>query len=357
MSKEQFIKQTFAYNVLTSSEVAELLQVSRQSINSYVREGLLEPFKNTQNGMLFYRPDIQNYLEESSKHIFRDTGKITHFSGNTRDSLKFYNDNKEYLDEVIAIFAYFDDFDAIMDGFYMRDDYFDYGELKALKCPSFILRDKLGKEMWLDGCNVGYVGEGPRGSIQIMKELGLTEDKCEKIEQYRVVKFLKNNNEWEEFLHNSLIDESPRRHIIGEPSARIFMYDNRLVLLQSDHAKWDANPLWLIEKYKVFIPNPVSISIFETNDQAKEYGYYFPSLTTYNEHLFKVIITDESGRQLWMNPNISTRTSIKKQEKIRNIIDYCGFEINDKSLLKRFLQWFDTEVNKTPPQPLYLLKK
>lgn len=58
-------------NILTTSEAAELLQVSRQRISLIVKNGDIIPIKNTSQGMLFFRSDIHEYkLNKDRRFMF-----------------------------------------------------------------------------------------------------------------------------------------------------------------------------------------------------------------------------------------------------------------------------------------------
>ena len=58
-------KVTFINNeILTTNEVAEILQLSRQQVLNLVTDGKLSVVKKTSKGNLFLREDILNYLKE-----------------------------------------------------------------------------------------------------------------------------------------------------------------------------------------------------------------------------------------------------------------------------------------------------
>ncbi|XRD24035.1 helix-turn-helix domain-containing protein [Lysinibacillus fusiformis] len=57
-SKEEFIKLVQT-EILTSSEVLEELQISRQSLNSLVKRGKLIPIKELPRDRMFLREDVE----------------------------------------------------------------------------------------------------------------------------------------------------------------------------------------------------------------------------------------------------------------------------------------------------------
>ncbi|WP_346235749.1 helix-turn-helix domain-containing protein [Lysinibacillus telephonicus] len=65
-NRDDFIKYVKS-EVLTSSEVLEVLGVSRQSLNSLVKRGKLVPIKELSRDKLFLREDIERRKEESKE--------------------------------------------------------------------------------------------------------------------------------------------------------------------------------------------------------------------------------------------------------------------------------------------------
>ena len=348
------IKKYIIDNVITTSEAAELLQVTKQAISLYVKEGKIQCLKNTPNGTLFFKPDIENF-KENHKQINRPI--IADYSGNTGKSKEFFKNNISNLGEIIGIFIFFEDFDAILSGFYEVDNQFPTNLLKQVNNPSFVIRDKNGKELWLNGVCCGYNGEGPRGAVSILKDLnlGFSEEILNKVKYYRVLQFLKDieNGQWEIHSHDSKIKDI--KSSIGT-SAQVYFCRDKLVLLESPNVKWDIDPMLLLEKYSSFIPDPTEIYVFESEKQAQEYGYSIGELGTFRRKVFKMVITDKSGRQLWLNPHIDRSVLIEKQANVQQVIKYLGFDLKEVSLADKVKTWINTDLRKIPPQPLYLVK-
>lgn len=66
-SKEEFIKLVQT-EILTSSEVLEELQISRQSLNSLVKRGKLIPIKELPRDRMFLREDV-DARKEAAKEL------------------------------------------------------------------------------------------------------------------------------------------------------------------------------------------------------------------------------------------------------------------------------------------------
>jgi DNA-binding transcriptional MerR regulator len=53
-----------AREVLTSAEAARLLGISRAALSSLVKRGKIHPIKETEGTRLFFKPDIEERLEQ-----------------------------------------------------------------------------------------------------------------------------------------------------------------------------------------------------------------------------------------------------------------------------------------------------
>ncbi|MEA0563494.1 helix-turn-helix transcriptional regulator [Lysinibacillus irui] len=65
-TKEEFIKLVQS-EILTSSEVLEELQISRQSLNSLVKRGKLIPIKELPRDRMFLREDVEARKEAAKE--------------------------------------------------------------------------------------------------------------------------------------------------------------------------------------------------------------------------------------------------------------------------------------------------
>ncbi len=64
LKSEEDIKKIVIDHVLTTSEVLELLNVSRPRLNELVKKERIIPLKQTKNMSLFWRPDVEKLNEE-----------------------------------------------------------------------------------------------------------------------------------------------------------------------------------------------------------------------------------------------------------------------------------------------------
>ncbi|HDX9636763.1 MULTISPECIES: DNA-binding protein [Bacillus cereus group] len=64
LKSEEDIKKIVINHVLTTSEVLELLNVSRPRLNELVKKERIIPLKQTKNMSLFWRADVEKLNEE-----------------------------------------------------------------------------------------------------------------------------------------------------------------------------------------------------------------------------------------------------------------------------------------------------
>lgn len=350
-------------NILTTTEVAEFLKVTRQRVNALVKSKELVPFKQTQQISLFFRADIEQYIQNKKVGPHIKYGRSTEpkffdNSGTTRKALKYFYEHKDLMGEVSEIYIYFDEIDAVLDNFYINSGRV-YGELYDLDIPHLVLKDKNGEELWLGGCNCGYGGEGPHGSKEILKNYILDEELINLIFTYRVVKFIKDDdNKFEAFYHNSSCDPFSSR---SGGNANLYLHKNKLILIQDSRYFYSDSEATL-DRYQAFIPNPTELLIIPTYEEAISLGYVMPE--NYNEQAYRLIITDSSGRQLWLDPSFNEESPISGQEELCNLLEKCGFSVpNEKDLLeidspfaKATLSWLKSRLRRVPVGKL-LLKK
>lgn len=361
--ERDFIK----HNVLTSSEVAELLKTTRQRISAIVKSGELEPIKQTSQGMLFLRSDIEAYKKKKELGYvlsFKNTFEpIYDRSGTTKKSVEFFKENIHKLDEIQSIFIFFDEIDSAIGNFFIASDLLKIGELRHIETPHLIIKDINGQELWLGGCNCGYGGTGPHGSKQILsllrdsnklKNFNYTDEKIKEILYHRVVNILIDSvGNTDVITRKSLVDETSTN---GYVTASLYLFRNNLVLLQDSHSIWNKNdkyPLEVIEKYRAFIPCPQEIIVYPTKEHARDSGYIGLDRGYLDEEVYRLIIRDSTGRELWLNPIIDNDKPIYQQNNICELLNYCGFDlkIKENNTNSKLFTWLNTTLRVIRPEP------
>ncbi|SHI31550.1 helix-turn-helix domain-containing protein [Clostridium intestinale] len=372
--EREFIK----HNVLTSSEVAELIQTTRQRVSAIVKSGEIEPIKQTSQGMLFLRSDIEAYKKKKElgyiSPLENSFNPIYDRSGNTHKSIEFFEKNIDKLDQIESIFIFFDEIDAAIGNFYTASDLLKIGELRYIETPHFIIKDINGQELWLGGCNCGYGGTGPHGSRKVLSILrdskrlnsfNYSDEQIQEILYNRVVNiFIDSEGNTELIKRQSLVDES---FVKRDFTARLYLFRHNLVLLQDTCSIWNKNdkyPLGVIEKYRAFIPNPQEIIVYPTIAQARDAGYIGLNRGYSDEEVYRLIIRDATGRELWLNPLITNEKPLYRQNNICELLNFCGFDFdiedNNNSTTSKLLTWLNTTLRVVRPEsqrPILIRKK
>lgn len=359
------------YNILTTSEAAALLELSKASLSKLVDDQSIKPVKKSPQGYLFLRSDIEAY-QRSRKliPITDDTKKapLMELDGNTLQCKEFFKKHRHELDDIIAIYIYFDKFDAILDNFYIESPSENYNELHRLYNPYFVLRDITGKELWLGGCNCGYGGVGPNGSAAILRylrdegtldDIHFSDDAIEELKWNRKITLIKDvNDNWDITVSDSSICDAK--------GASLFNFHNHLVLIQDANEYLITSPLTVLEAYRAFIPNPEKIMIFPNDNLAEQYQYVlYRNYGSIKKTVYNIIITDATQRQIWLRAEPDDKQNIIKSPSVSNILKYCDFDTDpniifndstDKSLIKRMISWLDTTLRSEPIKPVIIEK-
>lgn len=305
---EQHLKLFVETQLVTFSEAAEWLQVTRETFRDWVEEGKIRPFTE-HRGQLFHWRDVRALRRDLGLGETTDADRlIDEHIGVTRYSRAFFEENRHRLDKIDKVFIYKNDSDAAWDGFYRphRDRYKD-GDFEQLEFPHMVLRDIHGKEMWLYGCNCGYGGEGPHGSMEILEKLGFEESLREEVRYSRVVKFFRRKDDSWEF-----IGRGPTPFV--EPC----MYRGNLaVMVEYD----DPTSLkWL----RSFILDPVQLQVFENEEEAKDYGYDTGSIYEFRDDWYPIVVEDLSGRLALIRHSLY---QFKIKEHLPFIMELFNFQV------------------------------
>lgn len=343
-AKRLYISQ----NVLTISEVTEVLNVSRQMVREYIKKGELTPVKETPNGFLFLKDDVMQFKDKEyyyllEQRLFKKKEIIG--EGVTRKGLDYFS---KYLENdcksINSVRLYFDEYNALLDGYFTYiGDYADQ-QLMTVHSPLCVIGLKDGREIWFSSFNCGYDGEGPHSSETILKKIGVEKNLTDELFNYDVVSYFKENERWTVEKSNNKT-QLTRERLFGKLSnvtGKVFLFNGNLVLLEDSKYRlyWDADQSQFINKYLDFIPQPISVSILTKNEAIKtghcrmEFG---------NVVYYQVILKDRSGREIWFQRYIDENESMKKQKSALDILESIGFKIKDseKNWSEQLKMWFN----------------
>lgn len=321
-------------NVLTISEVTEVLNVSRQMVREYIKKGELTPIKETPNGFLFLKDDVMQFKDKEyysllEQRLFKKKEIIG--GGVTRKGLEYF---RKYLEndckDINSVRLYFDEYNSLLDGYFTYiGDYADQ-RLITVKSPLCVIGLKDGREIWFSSFNCGYMGEGPHGSEKILERLGVEKNLIDELFKCDIISYFKENERWTVEKPNNKT-QFIRDRLFGKLSnvtGTVFLFNGNLVLLENSKygMYWDADQSQFINKYIDFIPQPISVSVL-TKDEAIKTGHC--KIEFGNVVYYQVILKDRSGREIWFQRYIDENRSMKKQKNVLNILESIGFKIKD----------------------------
>lgn len=358
MDREQTIN-FLNKNTLVSSEVCDLLEISKQRVAKLTNDKILVPFKESKNGNLYYRSDILRYKYERlnksamGNHMYNYV-QAKFLEGVTRKALQFFSEHISEFDRITNAYFYFTGMDAAIDGYYILDTISSENGLYNLTMPSCVIKDKNGQQMWLKGVNCGYGGTGPSGSVKLLTKLGVEESQTYSIFEKRVVKFIRDDDKWESIVRDAAVDEfdSVGRDI----SASLHYKEGNLVLLQDKRHYAEHRGVDYVKKYEAFVPDIKKMLVIPDKETARKKGYYkenpYGSLSPID--CYQVILVDASGRELWLNAELNERTRISSNEDILQLVDMCGFgyEKKEENVL---IQLMNKLIFNKAPEITYIL--
>lgn len=337
MFRDELFDKYIKENMLFTSEVCEILGVSRQQVSNLVKQGKLFPLKENANAAVFLKSDIDAYIAEKMSWNIHCRNEIIG-NGNTFHSRKHFNLIEELHDEIIEIHFYFHSQDAMFDGYYTMQGRYQRDTLLGLEAPTCIMKLADGKEYWYDGFNCGYGGTGPNGSYDALIKLGIPETMANEVFRTRKVSFYKIGDCWE------VVDraESITNSKYPDMKCNIGLYNDRLVLVQTKEEKYRKEETYedFLEKYSFFIPRPIEIT-FLSKEEALNTGHY---VSTFNHsEIYQIVIKDVSGSELWLDYQFDEKLPINKQQNIEEIMKKIGIEIpkNKDSISNRIKEWLN----------------
>ena len=214
----------------------------------------------------------------------------------------FYSLNIE-PEKVQQVFVFFDQWDAILRGFFNLEEDETEGKLVSLDAPRMIIITD-DNQYWFRGFTTGYAGQGCSRTEEVLLKLGIIEkDKYPvklEIQQYRVLHYYRENCAWTYSGEDSKRDLH-RQDIDGH--VNLCRRDGKLVLLQALRLKKDKmyraiepDLEWLCES-EYFMEKPTKIRIM-FNEEAVRGGYTRSWIT--GDEVYQIIISDDYHREIWI---------------------------------------------------------
>lgn len=326
----ELIKAWVQKEVLTPQEVGKLLGVSRQQISNLVAQGKLVPVKSVPGCNLFLLEDVEKYRIEKTRS-YTLVPKTIYGSGITRHCTEYVQEQLKDVDKIVAVYIYFDDYDAIMDGFYTTRKIVKRDKLMSINAPTFIIKYEDLEEIWFRGFNCGYGGVGPSGSETTLIKIGVPPDMARMVYSSNVIKYYKEGGTWN-YTAEWRFDDEGRVKPLRNFDRPHYIFNNNLVITQ-EHCGvfWkDCDPLSFVKKNLGFLSEPYQIVIY-SRAKAIETGHYI--LSNVEEQYFCVIIKDRSGKEMWLDCPVDEKKSIARQLHLKELFEFLEVDYPTEGVL------------------------
>lgn len=351
MNREMAV-QVVNRQVMTSSEVAQTLGVTRQHLSNLDKKGKLSPVKKARACDIYLRCDVEKYKMEHNYYMGGSSRKIIG-RGCTSICEEYIEKNVD-SSKVEAIYVFFCETAAIMDGFYVVDEQPHPDELLALHAPTFVVQYSNLEQEWFDGLNCNYNGMGPNGSNRVLRGVfGVPEEVASYVYKYPVIKYYRENGSWRavfECEENIAKNDNPITKKYND--AKIYLYNNKLVkVCQRTDKYWDNYDIELFSRqYLSFLPFVNNVTIYPL-EMAYKTGHCITS--SVDDCAFQVVLSDGYDREIWMNAYVNDNVPIESNEALVEILKSLGFDIEfdenkaKSSLITYFKEIFERKARVT----------
>ncbi|MEK7019572.1 hypothetical protein [Bacillus sp. FSL R9-9410] len=328
LNERDEFKALLQKELLTSTQAAEILGVSKQRFGVVIKKNDLTPIHESSQGKLFLRRDIEGIFKGTYKTPNKQENILIQPYGSSDEALIFFEENKEFLEDITSIYIYRYKLDAILDNFHVELDT-GFENKRLLDVPHLVLRDDFsGKEIWFKTLNCGYRGQGPRCTMDLLTNLGIDSNYANSlITKHDVVKFFKTENvTFEGTFDNATVDPFQSEGILS------YSWNNKLIFAQkgSYTLEFDnQSTLAFLKDYYSIVPNIKDVIIFNSKEEALEKGYYTRDHRN-KEIVYQLIIRDTSNRELWLRiPRTQNDRPLKHSKDIKELLAMCGINIEE----------------------------
>ena len=343
--QRQFIAGIVRDEVMTASEVADLLGVTRQQLVNLEKKKRLLPVVQKKGINLYIKCDVEEYQKIKSKaQTIIPQPVIGH--GVTQKCYDHIKNELPNKGDIEAIFIYFNYIDAIMDGVYTTYEIAKRDQLMKLNVPTFIVKYSNLNEVWYEGLNCGYGGTGPHGSVDVLtKFFDVPKEIAEQVFYAKYMKLYREGAKWRCIcdIREAYKNDGKSTYEIEsfKSVSKIMLFNNKLVLLQEKSSRY-----WNEDEARNFLNSNLSfisyakrITIYP-RDLAIKTGHYINS--SVGETIYQIVIEDVSGRELWLNNYVDENTPIHRQDTIGEILRKLDFDVVEdykkQGVLKRTIK-------------------
>ena len=266
--------------------------------------------------------------------------------GNTRRSRATWENHWNDFNDPTYILITRNHEDMIEKGYYVNTDFDSRHESHSIDQPSFVIRNHWGQELWLDGCNCGYGGEGPHGSEKILKDIGLPSNIIHQVFHRHVYELERKENGTYEFISdgNSKYTDNDilrRNHMV--------IKNDNLVIQHSANYPDIEETIEFTKHYTSHFLGSIKECLFLASyDDVKEQGYTgFSSYSPGHSTSYKFILIGENNRQIWLNPLFDGNTQLTDEPNVRAIMEALGYDLGSRVHPK--IEWIKKNILSIKP--------
>lgn len=229
------------------------------------------------------------------------------YGSSTDKALRAFYELKIDPNDVEEVYVFFEEWDAILSGFYNVEGDVAENELILTDAPRLIIITGDG-EYWFQGFTCGYAGQGCGGTQEVLYRLGILDSKSDYVDSdivaNRIMHYYKVRGVWKlEKKENSMRENY--HNCRGEVSGMEGLYDwnNKLVLTQAlkvernKHYEVIEPTLEWMRASDYFLDDIKRIT-FLSQEEAKKQGRYEKDYGT--EYIYQIIIEGSDSRELWL---------------------------------------------------------
>lgn len=244
------------------------------------------------------------------------------YDGVTRRALQAWKELRMF--EPVEFFIYKNSTDAILQGFYKYNpNPHVLGLYNIEEVPNFIARDKYGDEFRTSGLNCGYGGEGPRGTIAILEELGVED--AEHIVTGNSVIYIDMKSDTPKIeAGRSVFDDylkNPMERTFE--SARVYHYGERLVFTELNDSR---DTLRFLKFYLERVIDEVE-SVYFLVDEDGNLSYRRRAPERYTDRVmdFPIAVRGKNGVEIWLKSPLTSNHRLEEQPIVKEVLETVGF--------------------------------
>lgn len=338
MTREE-IQKILTEEVLFGGEAAKKLKISPQAFNNLVYRKSINPIRVGPGANLFLREDVESYLSRKKRSILGRRLRRAVFSeaiGSVEDLNAL---SQAQIDQIIEIAFYGFAFDAATNDCVapQRDCYLDEDVLVPAVTPHCVIKfaTEAGQtQLWINGLNIGYQGEGAKRAFHILSEkLNVPSELAKLVFSTSLLKLTRQDlSEWI-LAASSIID----RDIRVRPRFRYYYHQGMLVatIVLEEHS-WEIDILEYLPMIADLLKNPSHIEVCDKN-KAVATGRVKRNST--EEEVFQFLIYGQSETQVWINLRVPDTMELPEQSNLLDLLCRLGMPMVEEVPVhvKRFL--------------------